>query len=112
MELEMQKSIKLMNDYDCFPLWWNEDESGNIGEIDSDTLPISEKTLKKILDWQKKYDNQLDIEDPTNSNWLSGKELDLFEEQGKQLWKILIDELGNNYKVAFFSQKENRLIVK
>ncbi len=37
------KRIKLMADYDCYPLWLDSDDE--VGNIDPDVLPISDSTL-------------------------------------------------------------------
>lgn len=106
----MKKKIKIMNDYYCWPTWWNENDGHNIGPIDPATLSLTQQTLDELLLWQRKYDNQLNIDDPLNSKRFSEKELRDFEHQGLQLWEKIICELGRDYEVSYFSQKQQILL--
>lgn len=41
----MIKKIKLMADYDCYPVW----DMDEIGEIDPSELPLSKETIKRLM---------------------------------------------------------------
>ncbi|BDI18607.1 hypothetical protein ANSO36C_44090 [Nostoc cf. commune SO-36] len=45
------EKIKLMPDYGCYPLWWV--SSDKIGNIDPETLPLSQKTIKRLKNGKK-----------------------------------------------------------
>ena len=42
----MKEKIKLMADYGCYPLWWV--NSQKIGDIDPETLPLSQQTINRL----------------------------------------------------------------
>ena len=98
----MKKKIKLMADYGCDPLWGVEFD--DIGDIDPTTLSISETTIKRLQKWVKSYEESLNWSDPDDSLPLSEQELITFEEEGINLWLKLIEELGENYEVIYFSE--------
>jgi len=87
--------IKLMLDYQCYPLWGMSEN--NLGNIDPRSLPISEKLISNLMDWAKKYDATLNLEEPINSGFAT-KELELaFKKEGEYLLNRLRIELGNSY---------------
>jgi hypothetical protein len=93
------KKIKLMTDYFSWPLWHVGD--GQAGDIDLNTLPISEGLIKRLSDWQDTYDAILNMDDPASSGFNSPEEEMLFEQEGKRLLKDLQEELGENYEVIW-----------
>ena len=87
--------IKLMPDYQCYPLWGISEN--NLGNIDPRSLPISENLILSLMDWAKKYDATLNLEDPLNSGFAT-KELEFsFKKEGEHLLERLKTELGNSY---------------
>lgn len=87
--------IKLMPDYQCYPLWGMSEN--NLGNIDPRSLPISEKLISNLMDWAKKYDATLNLEEPINSGFAT-KEFELaFKKEGEYLLNRLRIELGNSY---------------
>ncbi len=93
--------IKLMADYECFPLW-NCDET-LIGNINPAELPISSSTQEKLMQWSDIYDATLNTEDPLQSGFTNEKERWNFERMGFDLWIMLIKELPKDYTVLYFS---------
>ena len=89
--------IKLMPDYQCYPLWGISEN--NLGNIDPKSLPISEGLISSLMDWAKEYDATLNLEDPLSSGFAT-KELELaFKKEGEYLLKRLRTELGNSYQL-------------
>ena len=104
----MAKRIKLMADYDCFPLWA---ESGDLSpNIDPRTLSLSATTVAALLGWADRYDATLNRDDPKESGFSTPSEAQDFERQGLQLWSTLQHELGAEFQVSFFSVQQRRLL--
>jgi hypothetical protein len=104
----MAEKIKLMADYGCYPLWWA--SSDKAGDIDPDTMPLSEETISRLEKWADIYDATLNWQDPGNSPDLSPEEEAAFEKEGISLWKQLQKELALNYEVLYFSEKLVKVI--
>jgi hypothetical protein len=100
------QKIKLMADYQCYPLW-NVEEVGN---IDPNKLPISTVLKKHLNSWAECYDETLVIEEPKLSGFNNEKEALAFEEQGRFLWQQLQKELGNQYEIFYFSHLASQLL--
>lgn len=91
------RKIKIMADYQCFPLW--EASPGVIGNIDPDGLPISHELEINLLEWANKYDLTLDEDYPPNSCFETPAEKIAFNDQGARLAKQLQEELGNQFEI-------------
>ena len=102
----MIKKIKLMADYDCYPLWGIDE----IGEIDPSELPLSEETIKRLTKWKGIYDDILNWDDPAASDFTSEAERLAFEREGISLWQQLQKELGYEYTVYYKSELQNKLL--
>ena len=102
----MVTNVKLMADYECFPLWGM--DVGQIGEIDPNWLPLSEETKRKLIDWGKKYDHTLNRSNPASSGFKSQEAEEHFEREGYRLWKELQVELGSQYRVYYHSSVTGR----
>lgn len=96
------EKIKLMADYGCYPLWWVSPEK--VGNIDPETLPLIQETIKRLDKWEEIYNATLNWQDPANSLLLSEEAEASFEEEGISLWKQLQKELAPNYEVVYFSE--------
>lgn len=91
------RSIKLMPDYQCYPLWdMNVDE---YGDIDPATLPISNLLCSQLIDWACAYDQTLNNRDPLNSGFFTVKQKNAFETEGRRLAMRLTEELGHEFVV-------------
>lgn len=91
------RSIKLMADYYCHPLWH---ACGNeVGDIDPRDLPISSELQTALETWAVMYDETLDKEAPQDSGFLT-EALELsFKAEGHRLARCLREELGEGYIV-------------
>lgn len=74
--------------------------SGAYGDIDPNTLPISDELKRKLVDWAVTFDETLDSVDPGNSGFKSVEAEAAFKEQGIQLAEQLQKELGHEYLVS------------
>jgi hypothetical protein len=102
----MYTRIKLMTDYNYYPLW----DMDDVGDIDPTELPLSEATIERLLNWQKIYDGIIDWDDPVSAGFASAQEEIAFEREGISLWKQLQKELGDEYEIVYFSQLLQRVI--
>jgi hypothetical protein len=103
----MSKVLKLMPDYHCFPLWKT---GGEIGNVDPDDLPLTNDLKAALRAWANAYDNTLNQEYPPDSGFASPAEEEAFEVEGRRLWNVLQAQLGPEYKVAYYSSPEARLL--
>lgn len=102
----MYTRIKLMTDYNYYPLW----DMDDVGDIDPKELPLSEATIERLLNWQKIYDGIIDWDDPASAGFTSAQEEIAFEREGISLWKQLQKELGDEYEIIYFSQLQQRVV--
>lgn len=103
----MRKVLKLMADYQCFPLW---KDGGEIGNVNPDDLSLSAELKAALRDWAGAYDKTLNKEYPPDSGFVSPAEEAAFEAEGRRLWKELQAQLGHEYKVVYYSSREGRLL--
>lgn len=105
----MSKKIKLMVDYGCDPLWW--EEPSEVGDIDPATLPLSEDTIERLHRWAKAYDATLNWASPADSPGFESADAEAaFESEGISLWKQLQKELAPNYEVLYFSDRLRKVL--
>jgi hypothetical protein len=105
----MVKQIKLMADYDCYPLWVYEDMDLMDNPHPSE-LPLDASTVERLLQWQDTYDGILNREDPASSDFASVEDRVAFEQEGISLWQQLQKELGDEYDVFYMSELQHRLL--
>ncbi len=92
------RTLKLMADYDCFPLW--EASPCRVGNVDPASLPISEALAMQLTVWAQTYDNTLCRNDPIRSGFGDKRAEERFALEGRQLGERLRIELGPDYDVA------------
>ena len=88
------RAIKLMADYECFPLW----EVETVGNIDPADLPIDDGLCADLLAWAQRFDDGLNWEDPARSV-VSPEEQAAFEAEGLSLADQLRTGLGPEWTV-------------
>lgn len=94
------RTIKLMADYQCFPLW--EASPGEVGNIDPEGLPISEDLKAKLADWARQYDETLNMDYPPDSGFESAEAEAQFKQEGCRLADQLRMELGPEYEIRTY----------
>ena len=93
------KKIKLMCDYFCHPIWHDDGETtGEFGDIDPRTLPISAVLAAALAEWAESFDRGLDMSDPGSSRWVPGEQEE-FLRVGRHLLERLRGELGADFIV-------------
>jgi hypothetical protein len=100
------KVLKLMPDYHCFPLW---KADGEIGNVDPDDLPLTNDLKAALRAWASAYDKTLNQEYPPDSGFTSPAEEEAFESEARRLKEELRAQLGPDYKVVYFSQRDSKL---
>ena len=106
----MQETIKLMTDYECFPLWKSGEEG--TANLDPENLPLSVETKKRLASWAEWYDSTLNPDDPVSSGFADKEDEQAFEEEGRSLCKILRKELNGAYTVIYFSESDTPEVKK
>ncbi|MDB9513960.1 hypothetical protein PN499_22425 [Kamptonema animale CS-326] len=104
----MSKKIRLMADYGCDPLWWNEPDE--VGDIDPAQFALHPETINRLYNWVQAYDARLNWDDPGNSPDLTQEKSEAFEAEGISLWKQLRQELSPHYEVLYFSDRLGKLL--
>ncbi|CAB3797233.1 hypothetical protein [Pararobbsia alpina] len=92
------RTIKLMADYQCFPLW--EASLGVVGNIDPKGLQISPSLRQGLMTWAAKFDATLNMNDPASSCFESEQAASEFRQEGEVLAQRLQEELGAAYVVT------------
>lgn len=86
-------AIKLMPDYDCYPLWYY--ESDDVGVINPEELGLPEQLVKDLLAWADAFDDTLNRSDPIKSGFATQAAHEDFVKQGlalaQQLKQVLPD---------------------
>jgi len=92
-------TIKLMPDYQMWPLWWVSPHEPN--NIDPNTLPLCDETRNRLRKWADGFDSILNWDDPASSDFATEAEQKAFEEEGEALWKQLQIELEGQFRVIY-----------
>lgn len=93
------KSIKLMADYGCYPLWGTTPD--DFGDISPNELPITTDLQESLQSWADRFDAILNIDDPVSSGFQSAAEEERFIQDGYKLAQRLRDELGSEYEIIY-----------
>jgi len=96
------KTIKLMADYHCHPLWGTTPE--DMGDISPEELPISSELKRSLRRWAERYDAILNMDDPVSSGFKNEKEEKQFIDDGYKLALLLQEELGDSYNIIYHSE--------
>lgn len=92
------RTIKLMADYQCFPLW--EASPGEVGNIDPEGLPISQNLKDQLSAWARAFDATLNMDYPPDSGFESEEAEAEFKREGYRLAEQLRGELGPRFTVT------------
>ena len=97
-----------MAEYECFPIWEAFDDGTK--NVDPDHLPVGSELKVSLRNWAATYDRTLNQDYPPDSGFATPEEEETFEIEGRRLWKELTDNLGPEYKVAYYSAQKLRLL--
>ena len=99
MSAATTRSLKLMADYECSPLW-EQTETGT-NNIDPEDLPISQGLRDALNAWAQRYDDTLDHDDPRRSGFPNQEAEVAFNADGQALLDKLKAETGRGYTLTF-----------
>lgn len=77
------RSLKLMADYECSPLW-EQTETG-MDNVDPEDLPIAQGLRDALNAWAQRYDDTLDRDDPRRSGFPNLEAEVVFNADGQTL---------------------------
>lgn len=92
------RAIKVMADYQCFPLW--EASPGEVGNIDPESLPISQGLKARLHAWARAFDATLNMDYPPDSGFESDEAEAEFKREGYHLAEQLKRELGPEFTIT------------
>lgn len=100
--------IKMMADYESFPLW----DLGPDGprNLDPSVMALSPGLQESLDAWARRYDATLDRHDPARSGFADRLEERAFDEDGLRLASRLKAELGDDSVVVYFEQSTGRTV--
>jgi hypothetical protein len=102
------KRLKLMWDYDAFPLWEVDDEE----PWGDDAFPISGQLRKDLQAWSDQWTAAMFADGgPTVPGWTPprGDTFRPWDEKGRQLLRRVREELGPNFIVGYFNEKTEEI---
>ena len=103
----MMRKLKLMTDYDCFPLW--ESRQDKLENIDPNSLNITDDLKESLFLWAAIYDATLNQAYPPDSGFATEDEAKKFEQEGRRIFDELTLQLKNGFEFSYYSQKESKL---
>lgn len=99
----MIKKIKLMADYDCYPVW----DMDEIGEIDPSELPLSKETIKRLMNcFWKRLRKNLAIADLVEVG------LGIQEQMSRQWFRMAINRTKLRFKTIAMVREYPKVILK
>lgn len=101
---DMRPKIKLMADYDCWPLW----NVSEVGNVDPETLPLSAVTRQDLANWAQRYDSILNRDNPLESGFETAEAAAAFNEEGWRLWGCLRQELPD-FRFVYFDNDQGKV---
>jgi len=95
------RKIRLMPEYDCFPLW--EEVVDGVKNVDPSTLPLSPELQQDLDKWADDYESTMNPDYPPESGFPSAEIAADFDGRGHELWQRLTKELTDNAKISYYS---------
>ena len=106
-ENDAVKFLKLMPDYDCWPLWAI--ENWGPGNVDSATLPLSEQMIARLYAWAEAFTQTLNQDCPPEAGFPNREAEERFEREGLKLWLELRAQLQTDYCIKYHSSEYHKL---
>jgi hypothetical protein len=103
----MMRKLKLMTDYNCFPLW--ETVKDRLENIDPNSLKISEELKNSLYRWAEAFDATLNQDYPPDSGFATEEEVEKFEQEGRRIFNELKEQLKDEFVFSYYSQKDSKL---
>jgi hypothetical protein len=102
----MSVVVKIMPEYECYPIWISKNE-GIFENIKPSELKISDALKRQIENWDSKFENTYDRKNPINSGFKNENEISVFEKEGFFIWANLAKEL-TEFKIVYRSLKNEK----
>ena len=93
--------LKLMAEYECWPLWLSSGAADQRGNIDPVGLPLQPSTRHRLEQWARWFETTYNPDDPAASGFADQTARQAFNEEGQTLARLLQSELAGLYEVAF-----------
>lgn len=93
--------LKLMAEYECWPLWAHSGPADQRGNIDPMDLPLLPATRRRLAQWAQWFETTYNPDDPASSGFADPETLGEFNEEGQALAGLLRTELADHYEVEF-----------
>lgn len=93
--------LKLMAEYECWPLWVSSGPADRRGNLDPGDLPLQETTHRRLEQWARWFETTYQPDDPASSGFAEPAALDAFNREGQLLAELLRAELGDRYEITF-----------
>ncbi len=94
------RTLKLMADYQCWPLW----EEGE--NLDPATLPLSAGLQARLTAWAEAFDASLDWDDPGHSPPMQPEVRAVFLAEARALAEDTARELGAGWRILNWHSME------
>ncbi|RME24117.1 MAG: hypothetical protein D6798_11990 [Deltaproteobacteria bacterium] len=95
--------LRLAPEYQCHPLWV--EGTDGIRNVDTAALHLPADLAADIDRWAARYQEGYDPTDPLASGFADPGEEAAWDEEGRALWRRLRDQLGDRYRVRYFSPR-------
>lgn len=99
-------ALKLMADYECWPLW--DTSEGEFENVDPATLDIPGDLIRRLAAWAEAFDATLNRDDPGRSGFTNSRQHEAFEMEGVALWwqlQIVFPDTEISYFSDFFGRE-------
>ena len=101
MDDPLSQTIRVLADYNCYPLWLAGQEGYE--NVSPDKLGLSSKLRQAINDWAEEYDQTYNDADPASSGFRTGDAEKRHSARGEELATRVKEELGEGYSVSYFN---------
>ena len=102
----MKPNIKLLADYQCWPLWHHEGKV--VGDIDPRETGVSDALVGDLERWVEVFESHMDLKDPASTRWT--KEEAQFDSEGRKLCCRLAEELSDRYTIFYHVPFTSRVV--
>ena len=98
----MSRTLKLMPDYGCSPLWVY-DGDDLVSNPEPAAFPWTSDLVERVNAWRKEFDQSLNQDDPANSGFVSLEHRRAFAVTGEQLGREIQSQLGEGWHVRYYN---------
>jgi len=102
--------FKIMPEYGCnSPIWISRDNAV-FENIEIDSLELNDEIKERLLKWNRLFQLTYNDDYPPDSGFKTKTEEKEFEDQGFNVWKLILDIYKNKFHVSYYSVLENKFI--